>query len=59
MPLGDERHTVVRVFEPDALNYFTCRENIHKLMRKEYPMAAIDIETAAFYRPEDLQKLKI
>ena len=28
-------------------------------MKKLYPIAAIDVETAAFYRPEDLNKLQI
>ena len=28
-------------------------------MKKLYPIAAIDVETAAFYQPEDMTKLKI
>ena len=42
------------MFQPNVLNYFKCRENIHKSMRREYPIAAIDVETVAYYRPEDL-----
>jgi len=28
-------------------------------MRKLYPIAAIDVETAAYYKPEDLKQLNI
>ena len=30
-------------------NYFISKETIYKSMRKLYPIAAIDVETAAYY----------
>ena len=32
-----------------ASNYFISRDDINESMRKLYPIAAIDVETAAYY----------
>ena len=38
---------------------FKTKEAIVKSMMKYYPMAAIDVETAKYYKPEDMTKMKL
>ena len=41
------------------MNHFTSKEFILKNMKKHFPMAAIDIETAKYYQPNDITELKL
>ena len=40
-------------------NIFTSKEAITKAMKKHYPIAAIDIETAKFYSKDDMNRMKL
>ena len=45
--------------EVKVCNKFKTKEHIIKSMMKYYPMAAIDVETAKHYKPEDINKMKL
>ena len=45
--------------EVKVRNNFKTKEHIIKSMMKYYPMAAIDVETAKYYKPEDMTKMKL
>jgi len=42
-----------------TVNYFTPKESIMKSIKRLYPIAAVDVETAKYYQSEDMTKMKL